>query len=244
MTPRGLARYFPSLLFYTRLLTGPFIWLCTKAARGKCDDVVWTYASTWFSEVLEDTGCSLVIEGLDNIAAQKEPCVFIANHMSTLETFLLPALIRPYMPLTFVVKESLVRLPFFGAVMRSRDPVVVNRKNPREDLSIVLKEGLLRLSKGISIIIFPQSTRAARFDPHEFNSIGEKLAKKANVAVIPTAIKTDAWPIGSLIKDIAPIHPDVPVHIRFGKPRRVEGRGKELHEEITSFIMHSLAEWS
>jgi 1-acyl-sn-glycerol-3-phosphate acyltransferase len=40
--------------------------------------------------------------------------------MSTLETFVLPYLIAPHRPMTFVVKKSLVEYPVFKHVMRAR----------------------------------------------------------------------------------------------------------------------------
>ena len=98
---------------------------------------------------------------------------------------MLPGIIRPHRAVTFVMKKSLVTLPFFGAVMRSRDPIVVGRTNPREDLTAVLEGGVERLKKGISIIVFPQSTRTPDFDPQHFNTIGVKLARKAGVPVVP-----------------------------------------------------------
>jgi len=85
--------------------------------------------------------------------------------MSILETFVLPCLIQPHRDVTFVVKESLITYPLFGQVMRSRQPVVVGRDNPREDLKTVLEEGQKRLEANISIIIFPQTTRSVEFDP-------------------------------------------------------------------------------
>ncbi|MBQ7586223.1 MAG: 1-acyl-sn-glycerol-3-phosphate acyltransferase [Desulfovibrionaceae bacterium] len=242
--PKGLAKYCPSLYFYTKLIFGPFLWLCRQARLGRCDDFVWVHGSYWFAEQLEELGCSIIVEGLDILENQKEPCVFVANHMSTLETFLLPGIIRPYMPVTFVVKHSLVNLPLFGAVMRSRDPVVLDRKNPREDLNVVLTEGLKRLKSGISLIIFPQSTRMAQFDPQKFNSIGEKLAKKAGVPLIPIALKTDAWTAGKYIKEIAPLRPKRPIHFRFGQVLKIEGPSKEMHKSICEFISNSLNEWS
>ncbi len=63
------------------------------------------------------------------------------------------------MKVTFVVKESLVKHPLFGDVMRSRNPIVVGRTDPRKDFEAVMNEGAEKLSKGISIIIFPQSTQ-------------------------------------------------------------------------------------
>ena len=56
----------------------------------------------------------------------------------------------------------------------------------------VLEGGKQRLQKGISIIVFPQTTRTVRFEPENFNSIGVKLAQRAKVPIIPLALRTDA----------------------------------------------------
>ncbi|MBQ7617897.1 MAG: 1-acyl-sn-glycerol-3-phosphate acyltransferase [Desulfovibrio sp.] len=242
--PRGLAKFLPSPLFYSKLLLGPFFWLCLKAWQQKCDDVIWVDGSIWFTELLEEIGCPIMVEGLDYLDSAPKPCVFVANHMSTLETFALPAIIRPFTPVTFVIKDSLVKLPFFGRVMRSRDPIVVGRKNPREDLAHILTEGQKRLKAGISIIVFPQSTRMTVFDPHKFNSIGEKLAKKAQVPLVPLALKTDAWTTGRLIKEIGPLHAGLPIHFSFDQARFIQNNAKEVHEKIITFITTNLAKWS
>ena len=97
-----------------------------------------------------------------------------------------------------MVKESLLKYPFFGPVLGSREPIVVGRSNPREDLVAVLEGGEARLKQGRSVIVFPQSTRSSVFDPAHFNTIGVKLAKRAGVPVIPVALKTDAWGNGNL----------------------------------------------
>lgn len=234
---------FPAIYFYARIFTGPVPWLCRRAARGMCDDTAWVYSSVWLADILEASGCRIIIEGLDNVRSQAGPCVYIANHMSTLETFLLPGIIRPHHPVTFVVKKSLTTMPFFGPVMRSRDPVAVGRVNPREDLALVLEEGTKRLKKGISIIVFPQSTRSPVFSRAHFNSIGVKLARKAEVPVIPLALKTDAWAQGKLIKDFGAIKPAIPVHFKFGEPLAVNGNGKKEHETICRFIEQALDSW-
>ncbi|MCR5564091.1 MAG: 1-acyl-sn-glycerol-3-phosphate acyltransferase [Desulfovibrio sp.] len=234
---------FPTLKFYTRLICGPFIWLCRRAAKGMCDDAAWTYGSVWLDDILESLGCRIIVEGLEILADNDTPCVFVANHMSALETFMLPGIIRPYRKVTFVLKKSLVELPWFGAVVRSRDPIVVGRLNPREDLSTVLNEGKKRLENGISVIVFPQSTRTQTFDPKRFNSIGEKLAKRAGVPIIPIALKTDTWKQGKRIKELGRINPQVPIHYRFGKTFEISGTGKEVHEAICAFIAASLDEW-
>jgi 1-acyl-sn-glycerol-3-phosphate acyltransferase len=141
------------------------------------------------------------------------------------------------------VKESLVKHPIFGDVMRSRDPIVVGRTDPRKDFEAVMNEGVELLSRGNSIVIFPQSTRSVVFKPEEFNSLGVKLAKKAGVEVVPIAIKSDFWGNGKWIKELGPINRHKPIHIRFGEPFRITGTGKEENQRIIDFIQSSLGEW-
>jgi 1-acyl-sn-glycerol-3-phosphate acyltransferase len=142
-----------------------------------------------------------------------------------------------------VVKESLLTYPLFGHVMRSRDPVVVGRTHPREDLRTVLEEGEKRLAANISVVIFPQTTRSVDFDPQMFNSLGVKLAKRCKVPVVPFALKTDAWGLGRRLKDFGRICPEKTVHIHFGEPMTVHGSGKEEHNMIVEFIGKKMAAW-
>ena len=171
------------------------------------------------------------------------PVVYISNHMSTLETMVFPGLIAPFRDLTFVVKDSLVKHPFFGHVMRSRNPIVVGRSNSREDLMTVLNKGMELLAHGISIVIFPQSTRNVVFKPSEFNSLGVKLAGRARVPIVPVAIKTDFWKNGRMVKELGPIDRSKPIYIEFGEPMSVKSSGKEENERIIDFISSRLKSW-
>ena len=237
------SRMMPSLSFYSRLFLGPVRWLCVRASKGLCDDTAWVYASAWVADLIERMGCPIEIEGMNAIEAVDGPCLFVANHMSTLETFMLPAMIRPRRPVTFVVKKSLTTMPLFGPVMCSRDPIVVGRTNPREDLAAVLNGGLERLKKGISIIVFPQHTRSREFNPQMFNSIGVKLAKKAGVPIVPLALKTDAWGQGTKIKELGPVKVGMTVRYNFASPISVTGQGKEEQAAICQHIERLLGQW-
>ena len=173
-----LSRLFPSLTFYFRLIA--IVWGDSrKVRRGNYDSAAWQDGSGRTIKALEMAGCRLEVTGMEHLKGIDRPCVFIGNHMSSLETFALPALIMPHgYDLSYVVKRSLVDYPVFGDLVRSRDPVVVDRTNPREDLKTVMEEGARRLEQGRSLVIFPQHTRSVDFDPKQFNSIGVKLAKE------------------------------------------------------------------
>jgi 1-acyl-sn-glycerol-3-phosphate acyltransferase len=204
----------------------------------------WADSSFEILRLVERTGGKFHITGMENIAKSKEPVVFICNHISTLETMVFPSLIAPLRNVTFVVKESLVRHPLFGPVMRSREPIIVGRTDPRKDFETVMTQGTGLLSRGISIVIFPQSTRSDVFKPQEFNSLGVKLAKKAGVNVVPVAIKTDFWGNGKIIKEIGPLNHLKPIMIKFGEPFPIEDNGKEENQKIIDFIIGNLKEWN
>jgi 1-acyl-sn-glycerol-3-phosphate acyltransferase len=243
--PRTLslaARLAPSLTFYAGVLR-IVVQASKKAKRGQYHTQEWCESSLATLRALEQVGVRIEIDGIDNFRALDGPCVFIGNHMSTLETFVLPVIIAPIRDSTFVVKQSLVEYPVFKYVMRARNPVTVGRSNPRDDLKAVLEGGTERLKAGISIILFPQTTRTPVFDRDQFNTIGVKLAKRAGVPAVPIALKTDAWGTGSLLKDFGRIDPARTVHIAFGKPLAIKDRGSEEHQQIIDFITGKLKEW-
>lgn len=236
------ARLFPSAFFYWHAFLVVFR-ASSLAKRGRYDTRAWCNSSLATLRALEQVGVQVEVSGIDYFRNLNGPCVFIGNHMSTLETFVLPVLISTFRESTFVVKQSLVEYPVFKYVMRARNPVTVGRSNPRDDLKAVMEGGVERLKAGTSIIIFPQTTRTSVFDPEAFNTIGVKLAKKAGVPVVPVALKTDAWGNGKLLKDYGTIDPGKKVHFAFGEPMQIQDRGTEEHARVIEFITAKLGEW-
>lgn len=249
-TPEDTPRYLlDRLLFNSRFLfMAKYVAIVMRtrheALKGRYQTKQWVESSHEIFSLVEHCGGRIHITGLDNIQHLKSPVLFLSNHMSTLETMIFPGIIQPLIDITFVVKDALVRHWAFSAVMRSRKPIVLSRSNPREDFQIVMTQGLDLLSKGMSIVIFPQSTRRVEFRPSEFNSLGTKLASRARVQVIPTAIKTDFWEHGKYSKYLGPINRNKPVHIAFGEPITITGNGKDEHQQVIDFIESHLKVWN
>ncbi len=241
--PTVLGRLLPSVIFYLK-----YLWVLFRdgmiAYFGRYSPKHWIRASYDVTRALEESGLVFNIEGLDNIRRENGPFVFVANHMSTLETVALPGLIRPRVPLSFVVKKSLLSYPFLGPVLSNCQPIGVGRKNARQDLQDVLEKGAELLASGVSVFIFPQSTRSPGLDARTFNSIGVKLARRAGVAVMPVAIRSDAWPMGKLLKDFGKLEPCLPTHFCFGQPFTIQGNGKAEQARVFNFIAGKMREWN
>lgn len=212
--------------------------------RGRLDKERQIYYSNKNFRLVEKCGGRIHLRGLENLRdVSGEPVVLIGNHMSLLETALFHAVAREYLDFTFVIKQSLLTVPFFRDIMRSLGAIPVGRENPRDDLRAVLGDGKKVLESGRSIIIFPQSTRSETFDAAKFNSIGIKLAKTAGVRVLPFALKTDFLGNGKYLRDMGPVRPKRGVYFEFAPARAVEGNGQVLQQEIIGFIQSRLASW-
>lgn len=236
-------RLFPSLTFYPKFLR--IIWQASVLSRkGVYDYPEWCHSSISILRALESVGVKVEITGIEHLQEVDGSCVIISNHMSMLETVILPVIVQPVKDVTFIVKQALLEYPVFKHVMASRDPIAVTRDNPRADFKIVMEGGKERLGKGISIIVFPQTTRTTQFEPENFNSIGLKLAQRAKAPIVPLALKTDAWQNGGLLKDFGKIDVSRKVRFAFGEPIEIQGRGGDEQEQVIAHIKAKLAEWA
>ena len=220
-----------------------FIGARLDGCRGKLTNERWLKASINCLKAVESAGGCLNVSGLEGVAKQKGPVVYIANHMSILETIILPSFTLTFNDVSFIIKDELRNYPIIGGVMKALNLIAVYRKNPREDLKIVLNEGHNRICQGCSVVIFPQATRSTVFDPKNFNTLGVKLARKAGVPVVPIALKTDFHGTGRWIKDIGPINPERLLYFKFGNPTAVVGNGQATHQHVVEFISQNLRSW-
>ena len=242
-TPDNKAIYtsFPTLYFYIKLVS-IFAVANDQAIKGTMNDFNWIKASDEIFRAWEKAGGKICIEGMENLKKVDGPVVFVGNHMSSHETLVMACVIHPVKRVLYVMKKNLVNFPLFGAVTTAREPIIVGRENPREDLQIVLGEGKKRLENGKSVIIFPQKTRTKYFNEKEFNSLGVKLAQKNNVPIIPLSVLTDAWENGKLIKDLGKMNMKKRTRYAFGEPMKVKN-SSEAHRYVLDFIKGKLIEW-
>ncbi|UCD77751.1 MAG: 1-acyl-sn-glycerol-3-phosphate acyltransferase [Desulfobacterales bacterium] len=231
-----------SLIYYVKLIA-TLTHASFPARRGLLDDEKWARYSHRILEIVESVGGKIRISGLEAVAHYGGPVVYIANHMSLLETLMLASMVLPFNRITFVIKEELRHYPVVGHIMKGLKLIAVSRQNPREDLKVVMGAGSDFISRGGSIFIFPQATRSVEFNVQAFNTLGVKLAAKAGVPVVPVAIKTDFQGNGKFLKDMGPIDPKKTLYFKFGKPLAVEGKGRRTHECVVEFIAESLKAW-
>ena len=193
----------------------------------------------------EKYGTDVIMDGWDNRKNYDGPVVYLANHMSTLETVMLPFVLLTYGPIGTVVKQSLSHLPFLTRAAAHMGLIPIGRTSPREDLMTIFSVGCERIAKGISIHIYAQGTRQPVFARKGWSSIGTKLAEKAGVPVVPIAVKTDIEPTRpgakGWFKDFGTVDPSKTIRISCGPV--LTGKSKETQQASFDWIKSRLDEW-
>ncbi|OVE82653.1 hypothetical protein BVY04_00400 [bacterium M21] len=233
---------FPSLKFYAGFVREVWIQASNTGQEDYLDSI--QRGAHRMLRRCELVGATVHLSGLSNLkeVATDQPPVVVANHMSTLETVTLPFLVAPAAKVTYILKASLKSYPIFGKVITGMKAVGLTRKSPKEDLKAAINGGTESIKNGIGIIVFPQSTRSVQFDAKKFNSLGLRIAKKAETQVLPICLKTDMWGNGKLVKDFGKVDPSKDVHFHIGKPFQI-GNVKQDQQAIVEFMTSHLAEW-
>ena len=193
----------------------------------------------------EKYGTDVILDGWDNRKNHNGPVVYLANHMSTLETVMMPFVLLAYGPIGTVVKQSLSHLPFLTRAAAHMGLIPIGRKSPREDLMTIFNVCGERIKNGTSIIIYAQGTRQPVFSRKSWGSIGTKLAEKSGVPVVPIAVKTDIQPTRpdgkGWFKDFGPVDPSKTIRLSCGPV--LTGKSKEMQQASFEWIKSRLDEW-
>ena len=212
---------------------------------GTLDTDKWAHYCFAALRKAEALGTKVTVDGWENCRDYKGPVVYLCNHMSTLETILLPFMLLTFGPFNVVVKASLSHLPALERAAEHMGLVPIGRTSPREDLMTIFRVGGERIAQGISILIFAQGTRQPVFARKGWSSIGAKLAEKAGVPVMPIAVKTDIQPTRpdgkGWLKDFGTVDPSKDIRVRCGPI--LTGTSREMHAASFDWIKAQLDEW-
>ncbi len=212
---------------------------------GHLDTEKWAHFCFYSVQKAESFGTKVYAEGWNNRRDYKGPVVYLANHMSSAETILLPFILLTYGPFSTVVKRSLVFTPGLVKCATHMGLVPIGRKNPREDLMTIFSVCGARIKEGQSILIFAQGTRVPVFARKGWSSIGAKLAEKAGVPVVPIAVKTDIQPTRpqarGLAKDFGTVDPSKDIRLVCGPV--LTGTAREMHKASFDWIAAKLQSW-
>lgn len=114
----------------------------------------------------------------------RRPYVFVANHRSSTDAFLI---VRLPWEMKLLSKRSIMRIPLLGWQMRMAGDVPVDRGN-KESARRAMEELRRWLDRRVSVFFFPEGTRSADGALAQFREGAFRLAIEAGVDVVPLAL--------------------------------------------------------
>ncbi len=141
-------------------------------------------------------GIDYRVVGRENIPAT--PSVILAKHQSAWETVGLQAIFPPQV---FVLKKSLLMIPFLGWAFAAVKMISIDRRAGSGALRQVVSQGRERLKAGYWVVIFPEGTRIAPGQTRRFKTGGAHLAVKAGALAVPVAHNAgEFWARNAFVK--------------------------------------------
>lgn len=185
-----------SLFFIGQLISAPVFtllallaWPLNPVLRNRLISG-WARSMIWWLRVT----CNVrhEISGRENIPDR--PCIILAKHQSTWETFAFQAIFPTQV---YVLKRELLWIPIFGWGLAMTSPIAINRASGREALKQLVSKGQARLAQGLWVVIFPEGTRMRPHQQGKYHIGGAWLACQTQTPVLPVAHNAGhCWPKG------------------------------------------------
>ena len=154
----------------------------------------WAFVSMWWLALT--CGLRYRVIGAHNIPQQS--CVLLSKHQSAWETIAFQVIFPPQI---WVMKRSLMWIPFLGWAFAALRVIAIDRGAGREALKQLLSQGKKRLAKGLWVVIFPEGTRIAPGKKGKYHIGGAWLAVDSQALVVPVAHNAgEFWQRNAYIK--------------------------------------------
>lgn len=140
--------------------------------------------------------CPVHVKGREHIR-RGESYVFVANHQGAFDIFLIYGFLG--VPIKWVMKAGLEKIPFVGAACRAAGFIFVNNSSSKAAARSV-REAERALKSGASIAIFPEGSRSQTGKMGRFKKGAYQMAVDQHLSIIPITLNGpfEVLPIGSL----------------------------------------------
>ena len=138
----------------------------------------WSRFIFWFF------GMKVSVTGYEYIDPMK-PYIFVSNHASMFDIPTVFVALKGNVNIVF--KKELTYVPVWGWALRYGHFIMIDRSNPRKAMASI-ERAVQSISKGSSVILFPEGTRTLDGKLQPFKRGAFSLAVKAGVPVVPLTI--------------------------------------------------------
>jgi 1-acyl-sn-glycerol-3-phosphate acyltransferase len=154
----------------------------------------WSVAIVWLARII--CGVRWKVTGMERLPTV--PSIILSKHQSAWETLAFQAIFPPQV---WVLKRSLLWVPFVGWGIGMLSPIAIDRSQRIRALKQTLEQGRARLAQGFWVVVFPEGSRVDPGTRGTWQIGGAWLAAHAGAPVVPIAVNSgELWPRNGFVK--------------------------------------------
>ncbi|MCA9663780.1 MAG: 1-acyl-sn-glycerol-3-phosphate acyltransferase [Myxococcales bacterium] len=143
------------------------------------------FLRAWGRSMLWIAGVEVVVEGWEHVA-ERAPRIVTFNHASTLDNFIVNALLPPGG--TPVARRSALWVPIMGLVLALGPILLVDRRGGARARATLDKAARRIRDEALSVVIAPEGTRRGADKPSRFKLGAFELARVTGAPIVPLVI--------------------------------------------------------
>ena len=135
--------------------------------------------------------CSRVkikVTGREKIDGVGGKFLLVSNHRSDFDPFITAVAFKKN-KMAFISKESNLKLPIFGKIVRKCMYTAIDRENPRNAIKTINRTAEIIKSGEVSYAVYPEGTRSRGVNMLPFHDGVFKIAQKAQVPVVIVGVR-------------------------------------------------------
>lgn len=188
-------------------------------------------ARLWSSGVNRAAGMKIRLHGEEHLSDESR--IYVSNHVSWFDVFALASILKHY---SFVAKEELANIIFFGRAARAFGIVFIKRTN-RKAAFEAYEDAATQVQGGMSVVVYPEGTRGFDYHLRPFKKGPFVLAISAGVPIVPTIVMGTIEVMG---KGKPWIHPGT-IDIHFLDPIPTTGYSYDQREDLMQLVWEKMA---
>ncbi len=191
----------------------------------------WAHTTIWWLGVT----CGLRFRVIGREHIPKHASIVMAKHQSAWETIAFQTIFPPQI---WVLKKSLLWIPFLGWAFAALSAIAINRAGGREALKQLVSQGKDRLARGLWVVVFPEGTRVSPGERGKYHIGGAWLATHTSATVVPVAHNAgEFWGKNSMLRK-----PGL-ITVSIGQPIDATGMKPDaLNQQVEAWIEQEMTQ--
>lgn len=177
---------FAAIILSILILYFMTLFIPTRKNKDKKPHAIYRFIVHFYSKfICELFGLDITINGIEKIPTDQK-YLLVCNHQSNLDPISTIASFYKYQLgyLTFIMKDSILKLPIVNRILKGAGFLAIDRKNNRKGVQTIILASK-RIEKGLySIGLYPEGTRSAGPEMIKFRNGAFKVAQRAKSPIV------------------------------------------------------------